>query len=253
MLSNRFYIIASMLFFLARPSASIAVEGVVSDIEAYFPDEIGMTWTYQGTVTDDVIRIAAYRNIAAVKGWTVKDGIKVKVFTETNQINQGPAESYFSKEHDGIVYYGGEPTTDFEGHLVPYRVIQFPVVLHKSFSQLSKKGIPFERDFDQDGIDEVADVMAEVTAEGFEGVSVPAGFFKDALKLKGIMVIRVTLSNSGDVIDLVDRTTTWHGLGVGTVKAVVSFEYPGIGGLPPTTTLFKELLSEYSFGVPSSH
>lgn len=209
-----------------------------------------MTWTYQGTIEEDVMRIATYTNVSTVSGTLKKHGRSLKIFQESNHSNEGPSESYFSKEADGIDYYGGEPTTDFERSLVPYRVIAFDMALHQAFSQMNKKGIPFGRDYDEDGIDEIADVYAEITAEGFETIAVPAGLFEDALKIKGVMIIRITLSDSGEILQIVDRTLTWFALDVGTVKGVESIAFPQTEGLPPLSTVITESLSEFS-GFPN--
>ncbi|MDC4222750.1 MAG: hypothetical protein MPW15_00525 [Candidatus Manganitrophus sp.] len=108
----------------------------------------------------------------------------MKIFTESNQADEGPAESYFFRDKEGISYFGGQPTTPFESQLVPYRVIRFPLILNKPFSQIDKS-ISFGRDLDEDGKEETAVVQAEIVARGFETVSVPAGVFKDSLKLEG--------------------------------------------------------------------
>ncbi len=225
----------------------------IGNMENYFPDEVGMTWTYQGTIADDVMRIGTYTNVATVSGTIEKNGITLKVFKETNQANDGPSESYFALEKDGIDYYGGDPSSDFEKSLVPYRIIEFDMPLHQPYAQLNRKGIPFGRDYDQDGINEIADVYAEITAEGFETVTVPAGRFKNALKLKGLMIIRLTLSDSGEVLNIVDRTSTWFALGVGTVKGIESIDFPQQEGLPPLSTVITETLSAYSGRPNTTH
>ncbi len=221
-------------------------ETPIQNFKDYFPDDVGMTWTYQGTVEDNVMRVTTYTNISTVTGTTKKNGVTVKIFNESNQANQGPSESYFSIKKDGIVYHGGEPTTPFEGHLIPYPVIQFDMTLHRPFSQLLKWRVPFGRDFDHDGREEIADVYAEITADGFETVSVPAGVFQDALKLKGKMVIRLTLSGSGEFAHIIDRTTTWLALNIGTVKATESIEFPQMDGSAPLGTVIEEVLSAFS-------
>jgi len=239
----------SLFLCLFFPEISLAMGeriAPIGNIERYFPDEVGMTWTYQGTIADDVMRIATYTNVSTVSGLAKKNGVSVKVFQETNQANEGPSESYFLMDAKGIDYHGGEPTTEFENQLIPYRIIQFDLALHQPFSQLNKRGISFGRDYDQDGIDEMADVYAEITAEGFETVSVPAGVFNNALKMKGLMVIRLTLSDSGEVVHIIDRTHTWFALDVGTVKGVESIEFPQFEGLPPLSTVITESLSAFS-------
>jgi len=214
----------------------------IKDADRYFPDEVGMRWTYEGTIEEKIQQIATYTNITTVKGFMQKDGVKVTVFTESNEGNQGPSESYFSRNEDSIVYHGGDPTTAFEEKLVPYLVMKFPLHLGESFGQVEKKAIPFGRDLDEDGIEELAEVKAEVTAAAFETVSVPAGVFKNAFRLDGFMTIRFTLSTNNKVVELVDKTTTWFALDIGMVKAIETIAFPEIGPIPETSSVIKEVL-----------
>ncbi len=214
----------------------------IKDSGRYFPDDIGLTWTYEGTIEEKIQKIATYANITTVKGTTKKDGVKVTIFTESNKANQGFSESYFSRNTDSIVYHGGDPTTTFEEKLVPYLVMQFPLHEGESFVQVEKKTIPFGADLDQDGIEELAEVKADITVTGYETVSVPAGVFKDALKLNGLMTIQFTLSKDNTVVELTDKTTTWFALDVGMVKSLETVEFPQIGTIPKTSTVIKEML-----------
>lgn len=233
-------------------SVAQAQEAPIPQVERYFPDEVGMTWSYRGSVVDDVQRVGAYINTASVKGTAEKKGARVKIFTESNQADEGPAESYFLRDKDGITYYGGQPTTPFESQLVPYRVIRFPLILNKPFSQIDKS-INFGRDLDEDGKEEAAVVQAEIVAQGFETVSVPAGVFKDCLKLEGRMKIFITLSSNGKVLLMTDKTTNWFAPDVGMVKGIEKTEFPSPDGSNPTGTIITEELSEYSQDRSSVH
>lgn len=239
-----------ILFF--RVSFVQAEETPIPQVERYFPDEVGMSWSYRGSVVDDVQRVGAYINTAAVKGTAEKKGTQVKIFTESNQADEGPAESYFVRDEEGISYYGGKPTTPFENQLVPYRVIRFPLILNKPFSQIDKS-ITFARDLDEDGKEEQAHVQAEIVALGFETVSVPAGVFKDSLKLEGRMKVFITLSRDGKVLLMTDKTTNWFAPDVGMVKGIEKTEFPSPDGGNPTGSIVTEELSEYSTGRSSSH
>lgn len=229
-----------------------AEETAIPQVERYFPDEVGMSWSYRGSVVDDVQRVSSYLNTAAVKGTAEKKGKQVKIFTESNQADEGPAESYFVRDKDGISYFGGQPTTPFENQLVPYRVIQFPLILNKTFSQIDKS-ITFARDLDEDGKDEQALVQAEIVALGFETVSVPAGVFKDSLKLEGRMKIFITLSSNGKVLLMTDQTTNWFAPDVGMVKGIEKTEFPSPDGSNPNGTIITEELSEFTKERSSVH
>lgn len=236
-----FYVLIGLFL---SPLTSANAAPPIKDVGRYFPDDIGMIWTYEGTIEEKIQQIATYTNITTVKGTTQKDGVKVTIFTESNEGNQGPSESYFSRNADSIVYHGGEPTTAFEEKLVPYLVMKFPLHEGESFVQVEKKAIPFGRDLDQDGIEELAEVRASVTVAGYETVSVPAGVFKDAFKLNGFMSIKFTLSKDNTVVELTDKTTTWFALDVGMVKAIEIVEFPEMGPIPKTSSVITEMLKE---------
>ena len=38
-------------------------------------------------------------------------------------------DGFFRRDKTGLVYYGSQPTTPFEQQLVPYRILNFPLVL----------------------------------------------------------------------------------------------------------------------------
>lgn len=249
---------ASLLLFISAARAeqggpSPGNEKPIADIERYFPDEVGLKWTYRGTVADQVQRVATYTNIAEVKRTAEIGGVQVKVFTESNQANEGPAESYFFRDRNGITYYGGEPTTPLETAIVPYRVIRFPVIMRKAFPQIDKSGIGFGRDLDSDGKDEESDIIAQITAIGFETITVPAGTFKDCLKLQGVMTLQITLSSNNKVVQMLDSTTNWFAPGVGLIKGVEKTEFPPLDGGNPIGTIISEELTEYSQEKSSSH
>ncbi len=242
-------VLKALLFFplILTPLMAPAEErDVIPEIERYFPDEVGRTWRYEGSVLDDVQRIASYTNVAMVEKTIDQNGVEVMVFTESNQANHGPSKSLFSRDKEGIVYHGGEPTTLFERQLVPYQVIEFPMTFHHPYSQIEKKKVAFGLDLDHDGKDEQADVSAHVIAEKFETVSVPAGVFKDSLKIVGTLVIRITLSGNQDVVRMIDKTNSWFVKDIGLIKGVERTTFPKIEGFPRTNSLIIEVLSEYS-------
>jgi hypothetical protein len=249
---SRVILISFMLLLLG--TAGETQEGTpILNVERYFPDEVGLEWKFTGFIADQVQKVSTYTNVATVKGMTEKNGVKVKVFSETNQANEGPTESYFFRDPNGIVYHGGEPTTAFETQIVPYRVIRFPIALHQTFSQIQKNDISFGQDLDNDGKEEQARVVAEITAASFETVSVPAGVFKDCLKLQGTLVVQVTLSKNQKVVQMIDKTTNWFAPGVGMIKGIERIEYPAVDGSNPTGNIITEELTEYTKGNSSIH
>jgi hypothetical protein len=246
-------ILISFLVLLIGRTGETEEVASIQNVERYFPDDVGLSWTFSGTVADQIQKVAAYTNVATVQKTLEKNGVQVKVFNETNQANEGPTDSYFFRDRNGIVYHGGEPMTPFENQLVPYRVIRFPLMLHQTFSQIQKSDISFGQDLDNDGQDEQAQVRAEITPASFETVAVPAGVFKNCLKLQGTLIVQVTLSGNGKVVQLLDKTTNWFAPGVGLIKGVEKIEYPAVDGGNPTGNIITEELTEYSQGKSSVH
>ncbi len=244
----RFALFLSVFILSNIPSLAIAEDAWVKQIKDYFPDKVGMSWTYEGSVANTMMKITSYTNIATVDGIKQVDGVPAIIFSESNQGNKGPSISHFSMGDLGIVYHGGEPASDFETRLIPYPVIPFPMQFHQKFIQLERQHIPFGMDFDHDGINEFADISAFVIAESYETVSAPSGVYKDALKLRGKMVIRLKLSGSdiGEVVEIVDRTTSWLVLGLGMVKGIESIEFPAVNDVSARTIVTTELLTAFS-------
>jgi hypothetical protein len=212
----------------------------------YFPSKPGSRWSYYGSVVDQVQRVANYVNVTTISGTTIKNGVTVKIFSESNQANSGPADSFFVIDQTGITYYGSSPTTPFEKQIVPYRVVSFPISLHASYPQIDKRGLSFGRDLDEDGKDEQADVISQMNVLGFETVSVPGGVFNGCLKLEGVMNLYVTLSGSHKIVQMVDTTTNWFAPGVGLIKGTERTDFPSINGGPAQSTIITEELGSFS-------
>src|SRR5207253_1140323 len=132
----------------------------VQNTEEYFPDGIGSVWQYVGhTHTEQIERIAevTFKNDVTTIGTSNMHGVMVKIFRETNQGNKGPSDGFFRRDASGIVYYGSQPTTSFEQQLVPYRILNFPLVLGTTFQQLKKTNVDMQADLDGDGRPERGD------------------------------------------------------------------------------------------------
>ena len=238
-------LVVVILFIALAPLAGDKDAALFLESERYFPDDIGLQWTYSGSVAEQIQRVSDYTNTAIVKGKTKKRGIPVVVFWESNQSNRGAVESYLSKDKEGITYFGGNPTTDFETQIVPYRVIQFPIVLGKTVLQIEKRNLTYDLDLDHDGVKEKADTRAEVAAVTVETVFTPAGTFRDTIKFQGTMTVWVTLSRDKRRVPIVATTVHWFAKDVGMVKQIEKLDFSeGIDGAP-SGTIRTEILTEY--------
>lgn len=224
MLSGSFLLMVEGMFFIV--STAMAAEPpvlVIKESAEYFPDQKGNEWIYRGTLIEGgMVQIddGRFTNVSKVMGTETIDGVVVTVFHDTNPGDQGPSDSYYRRDVAGIRYYGSKPGTTLERQLVPYQIVRFPLEIPSSFEQLNRQGLNLGLDLDRDGESEEVDVVAMVTVQGRESVTVPAGTYPEALKLEARMTMDVHLSESGVTIQGTDVMTAWFAKGVGLLKYV---------------------------------
>jgi hypothetical protein len=221
----------------------------VQNTEEFFPDGIGSMWRYSGrTHTEAIERIAEiiFKNEVTTVGTTNMHGHTVKIFRETNQGNKGPTDGFFRRDETGIVYYGSLPTTPFERELVPYRVLNFPLVLESSFQQLNKTNVDMQTDLDGDGQSEHGDVTANARIVGYEPVTVGAGTFAEALRIDAVMTISIRLSKSRQLAISRDKITSLFVRGIGLIKYVETIEAPPLLETRGEVTYLSEELESYT-------
>ena len=204
-------------------SASLSAEDVtvIAQSADYFPDQIGNEWRYRGQITEGPLQTIEHKffsNVSSVTGTKVIKGMTVTVFHDANPGNHGPMDSFYRRDSVGIVYYGSEPGTPFEKQLVPYQIVRFPMKVLSSFPQFDRKKLDFGTDLDRDGINEKADAQGDATVLGQESVTVPAGTFKDAVKVEARMHMQIHLSGAKRTAIGTDVMTAWFVKGVGLVK-----------------------------------
>jgi hypothetical protein len=229
-------------------SAALAAEdaGIIAQSIDYFPDQIGNEWHYRGQITEgplQTIQQKFFSNVSSVTGTKNLKGMTVTVYHDTNPGNHGPSDSFYRRDSVGIVYYGSEPGTPFEKELVPYQIVRFPMKVSSSFSQFNRKGVNFGADLDQDGIDEKADAQGDSTIVGQESVTVPAGTFKDAVKVEARMLMQIHLSGTKKTALGTDVMTAWFVKGVGLVKYVERQELSPLEDRGVVTDIMEELES----------
>lgn len=225
----RFFFLTSVLILSGMSPFSESVPAadqpvfLIKDVAEYFPDQKGNEWVYRGTMVEGgMVQIAdgRFTNVSKVIGTESIDGVVVTVFHDTNPGDQGPSDSYYRRDVAGIRYYGSKPGTTLERQLVPYQIVRFPLEIPSSFEQLNRHGINLGMDLDRDGESEQVDVLAVVTVQGRESVTVPAGTYPDAIRLEANMTMEVHLSEGGATIQGTDVMTAWFAKGVGLLKYV---------------------------------
>lgn len=246
---RRVVIVGTALLLGCTPwSALLAVEdpSAIAQSADYFPDQIGNKWHYRGQITEGPLQTIEHKffsNVSSVTGTKSIKGTTVTMYHDTNPGNHGPSDSFYRRDSVGIVYYGSEPGTPFERQLVPYQIIRFPMMASLSFQQFNRKDLDFGTDLDRDGIDEKADAQGDATVLGQESVTVPAGTFKDAVKVEARMQMQIHLSGTKRTAIGTDVMTAWFAKGVGLVKYVERQELSRLEDRGVVTDIIEELES----------
>lgn len=229
-------------------STSFASEeaGIIVQSADYFPDQTGNEWHYRGQISEGPLQTVErkfFSNVSLVTGTKNIKGMTVTVFHDTNPGNHGIMDSFYRRDSVGIVYYGSEPGTPFEKQLVPYQIVRFPLKVSSSFPQFNRKDLDFGNDLNRDGINEKADAQGDASVLGQESVTVPAGTFKDAVKVEARMRMHIYLSGTKKTIQGTDVMTAWFVKGVGLVKYVERQELSPLEDRGVVTDIMEELES----------
>jgi hypothetical protein len=229
-------------------STSFASEeaGMIVQSADYFPDQTGNEWHYRGQITEGPLQTVEHKffsNVSSVTGTKTIKGMTVTVFHDTNPGNHGTMDSFYRRDSVGIVYYGSEPGTPFEKQLVPYQIVRFPMKVSSSFPQFNRKDLDFGNDLNRDGINERADAQGDASVLGQESVTVPAGTFKDAVKVEARMRMHIYLSGTKKTVQGTDVMTAWFVKGVGLVKYVERQELSPLEDRGVVTDIMEELES----------
>lgn len=220
--------------------------GTIAQSPDYFPDTIGSHWEYRGQITEGPLQTIEHKyftNVSSVTGTKSLRGVTVTVFHDTNPGNHGVSDSFYRRDAVGIVYYGSEPGTPLEKQLIPYQIVRFPMKVSSSFMQFDKKELDFGTDMDRDGINEKVDTQGDSTVMGQESVTVPAGTFKDAVRVEAKMHMKIHLSGAGKTVTGTDVMTAWFAKGVGLVKYVERQELSPLEDRGVITEIMEELES----------
>jgi hypothetical protein len=244
------------IFLTISWSPAVAADDMngISQSSDYFPDTIGSHWEYRGQITEGPLQTIEHKfftNVSAVTGTRTIRGMTVMVFHDTNPGNHGPSDSFYRRDIVGIVYHGSEPGTPLEKQLVPYQIVRFPMKVSTTFQQFDKKNLDFGTDMDRDGVNEKADAQGTSTVVGLESITVPAGTFKDAVKVEARMRMQIHLSGAGKTATGTDVMTAWFAKGVGLVKYVERQELSPLQDRGVITDITEELES-YEIKPPQS-
>ncbi len=125
----------------------------------------------------------------------------------------------------------------------PIRSCASRLKISSSFPQFNRKDLDFGTDLDRDGINEKADAQGDATVVGQESVTVPAGTFKDVVKVEARMHMQIHLSGAKKTAIGTDVMTAWFAKGVGLVKYVERQELSPLEERGVVTDITEELES----------
>lgn len=219
---------------------------VLPESEKYFPDSISNRWEYRGEITEGPLQTIDHKvftNVSSVTGTKDLRGMTVTVFHDTNPGNHGPSDSFYRRDVAGIVYHGSDPGTPLEKQLIPYQIVRFPIRIGSTIQQFDKKELDFGTDMDRDGINEKADAIGTSTIAGLESITVPAGTFKDAVKIEARMHMTIHMSGTKQTAAGTDVMTAWFVKGVGLVKYFERQELTPLQDRGLITEITEELVS----------
>jgi len=210
--------IAAFLSSAGEPGQTIEGTG---DIGNYFPlVQIG-TWSYQGTDTTTGQVPIAYSNTTTVSGTKSVGEVVTTIISDSNFLNDGAEESYYTKNGRGLTLHGTNDSTDIlTAQLVPFLALRFPFGTGSTFEQINKKGLTLGQDLDGDGTNEKADLISIVTVKGFESVTVPAGTFSNCVKVERQITITAIASSDGRKQSVQGTDAIWLASSIGQVKYV---------------------------------
>jgi len=239
-------VVAFSCLILFSPSAGADELTGISQSSDYFPDTMGSHWEYRGQITEGPLQTIEHKfftNVSTVTGTKTLRGMTVTVFHDTNPGNHGPSDSFYRRDVVGIVYHGSEPGTPLEKQLIPYQIVRFPMKISSTIQQFDKKELDFGTDMDRDGTNEKVDAQGTSTVTGIESVTVPAGTFKDAVKVEAYMRMKIRLSGAMRTVTGTDVMTAWFARGVGLVKYVERQELSPLEDRGVITEISEELES----------
>lgn len=241
----RFYSLTVLCLALSG-SVSLAAEELTGIVQSsdYFPDTIGSHWEYHGQITEGPLQTIEHKfftNVSTVVGTKPLRGMTVTVFHDTNPGNHGPSDSFYRRDVVGIVYHGSDPGTPLEKQLIPYQIVRFPIQIASTIQQFDKKGLDFGTDMDRDGVNEKVDAHGTSTVAGLESITVPAGTFKDAVKVEAYMRMKIHLSGASRTVTGTDVMTAWFAKGVGLIKYVERQELSPLEDRGVITEIMEEL------------
>lgn len=192
--------------------------------ESYFPFSQGNLLNYEGRISESGTLTDRFFNALTVGGTHLVGSVSTTVITESNPENGGVGvDLYYHLAADGITDYGNNDATDtITEQLVPYPLVEFPMVTGNSFVQLNKSGLTWDTDEDGDGTPETFDIYSVVTLAGFETLTLRNTPFADTARLVTDTTITVRPSTGAPAVSVSGSQTLWCAPDYGPIKRSIT-------------------------------
>lgn len=191
------------------------------DVDHRYPLEVGNRWVYQQT-QDGVSKLVldAVAETRQVQGESAvlvqrRDIATGAVTDETLRTSNANGVFELSDPPGGL---GGDSRV---------QLLRFPLTAGATFTAQDKADLDSGIDSDGDGRTERVSQRIDVTVDGPESVSVPAGAFADATRVRTVVRRVITLSASQSQQTGTITYIDWYAAGVGPVKTTEVSDLPG--------------------------
>lgn len=207
---------------------TIKVDFATGETKNYLLLEQGNQWRYLGKADDGGVG-AEYYNSVAVTGTKPLLWGNATILSESNPGYLGyPEQNYLILDESQLLYAGNNDPQDLiTPQVIPYKLLNFPVLIGDSFTQIDNKNLDYGEDLDGDALNEKAGVTSTVSIIGKENLTLAIGTFADCVTSRQDEQVKVTLSRNGQSAKAVAREDTWYCPDVGLAKKISQIDVAG--------------------------
>jgi hypothetical protein len=196
------------------PTPPAASTGIAAN---YYPVGVGSTWVYNATSSTPNTPTSCQQTVT---GTQIFNSANATVFQDNClAVNGAVTLNYYSKTARAFVFLGNNDSSDpITRAVVPFDEMRFD----GSFSAtplIEKTNLDLGQDLDGDRRNELVDIRAVGTVEGFETLVTPAGTFANTARVKVVVVTTIKPSAAGNSpVTSTSTVTEWRAPNVGLVK-----------------------------------
>lgn len=179
----------------------------------YYPLSEGLVWHYTVSTSGNNFSLGPTSFSLTVSNLSQRIIGNTKVFTQKTEV-QNNSSFYFIVEDDSSVYYKGEQQSDdVEPKIYPSRnyLLKFPLKVGNNWTSVSKTLLT-----------KSTVLLTEVIEKTDEVITVPAGTFKDCIRIKSTGKASAKEPWFGGRTAINVEIYSWYAPNVGLVKVIIS-------------------------------